>query len=432
MAKFSQPPRGTRDFVGEDAELFIDLVSKFTEIARLNDFKPIITPTIEYFDLFAKKSGVEIVQSMYVFRDKAGRNIALRPEATASVIRAYLRNLHKEPKPLNLFYVAQCFRYDEPQRGRYREFWQLGLEIIGDESAAADVNILYTTSEYLNYIGVKHFVQIGNVAFYRSFMDSMGVNSDDQDLVLHYIDKGLFSNAEKLMLEKYGEDASKVLRELYYTDVKRLSELINGYGSLLGERCSKISREVEKTLSFTDALRSIGIDVEYSPSLVRGLAYYTGLIYEVKAEGLDLSIGGGGRYDGLTEVYGGPFEYSTGIALGLDRIMMVLKEKGYVVKALPRVIVIALESSTEIYRAAVSASRTLHSSGIAARVLSEPRVSKALSYASRKGYLYAVIIGRREIETQLVTVKDLMKGEQASLHISELAEYFKQRLLDLL
>ncbi|MEM1642996.1 MAG: histidine--tRNA ligase [Desulfurococcaceae archaeon] len=428
MAKFIQPPRGTRDLVGEEADLFIDLVNKFSEVARLNDFKPIITPTIEYFDLFAKKSGVEIIQSMYVFQDKAGRTIALRPEVTASVIRAYLRNLYKEPKPINLFYVAQCFRYDEPQRGRYREFWQLGLEIIGDESIAADINVLHTASEYLNYIGIKHFVQVGNVAFYRSFMDSMGVSSDDQDLVLHYIDKGLFNNAEKLVFEKYGEEASKVLRELYYTSIERLSELINDYRSLLRERCDKISQEAEKTLSFTDALKSIGINVEYSPPLVRGLAYYTGLIYEVKAEGLDLSVGGGGRYDGLTEVYGGPFEYSTGIALGLDRIMIMLKEKGYVVKTSPRVIVIALGSFTEIYREAINVSRALHSLGIVASVLSEQRVSKALSYASKKGYLYAVIIGKREIETQSVTIKDLIKGEQTSLHVSELVKYFKDAL----
>ncbi|MCS7127789.1 MAG: histidine--tRNA ligase [Sulfolobales archaeon] len=428
MVKFTQPPRGTRDLVGEEADLFIDLVGKFSEIARLNDFKPIVTPTIEYFDLFAKKSGVEIVQSMYVFQDKAGRTIALRPEVTASVIRAYLRNLYKEPKPINLFYIAQCFRYDEPQRGRYREFWQLGLEIIGDESMAADINILHTASEYLTYIGVKHLVQVGNVAFYRSFMDSMGVSGDDQDLVLHYIDKGLLNNAEKLVFEKYGEEASKILRELYYVDIERLSEFINDYRNLLGDRCSKIAQEAEKTLSFTDALRSIGINVEYSPSLVRGLAYYTGLIYEVKAEGLDLSVGGGGRYDGLTEIYGGSFEYSTGIALGLDRIMIVLKEKGYVVKTPLRVIIIALGSSTEIYRAAINASRALHSSGIIASVLSEPRVSKALSYASRKGYLYAIIIGKKEIETQSVTIKDLTKGEQTSLHVSGLVKYFKDAL----
>ena len=172
------PPRGMRDITGRDAELYEYLFEEFKSTARRHGFEPIITPTLEYFSLFEAKSGEEIKKSMYVFEDKAGRLLALRPEVTASVVRAYLRHYRARPKPIRLYYVAQCFRYEEPQYARYREFWQGGLEVIGDPDVNADVAVAYTASSFLEDIGVKHYYEVGNVATYRAFMSKMGVSEE--------------------------------------------------------------------------------------------------------------------------------------------------------------------------------------------------------------------------------------------------------------
>ncbi|MEM0218393.1 MAG: ATP phosphoribosyltransferase regulatory subunit, partial [Desulfurococcaceae archaeon] len=124
LSEIFNPPRGMRDIVDEEAELYEYLFDEFRRTARSKGFQPIITPTIEYFKLFEVKSGEEIRRSMYVFEDKSKRLVALRPEVTASVVRSYVRLMRAKPKPIRLYYIAQCFRYEEPQYARYREFWQ--------------------------------------------------------------------------------------------------------------------------------------------------------------------------------------------------------------------------------------------------------------------------------------------------------------------
>ncbi|MEM4763008.1 MAG: ATP phosphoribosyltransferase regulatory subunit, partial [Desulfurococcaceae archaeon] len=199
------PPRGMRDLVESEAELYEYLFSEFKNTARKHGFEPIITPTVEYFSLFEAKSGEEIKRSMYVFEDKSKRLLALRPEVTASVIRAYLRSMRGRAKPIRLYYVAQCFRYEEPQYARYREFWQGGLEIIGDQDVNADVLVAFTASEFLDKIQVKHVYEVGNVAIYRAFMKKLGVNEDAQDYILHLIDKDKIDDALAKLSEITGD-----------------------------------------------------------------------------------------------------------------------------------------------------------------------------------------------------------------------------------
>ncbi len=423
MAKFIQTPRGTRDLVGEDAETFEYLVNEFRRIARLNGFKPIVTPTIEFFELFSRKSGEEIIRSMYVFKDKAGRLLALRPEVTASIVRAYLRNLLGEPKPILLYYVSQCFRYEEPQRGRYREFWQLGLEVIGERDRLnSDLRVVYTIYEYLESLGIGHWFVAGNVGIYRAFMDSLGISEDDQDHVLHLIDKDLVDDVREFLAKRYGVEAVEVITGLMNRGIDGLRDYVVGYKDLLGERYEAVMEYVEDTQRFITYSRELGLRIEYMPKLVRGLAYYTGLIYEVKAEGLDISIGGGGRYDNLTLVYGGSPEYMTGAALGLDRIMLVLKRGAEGSSARYRVIVILIKSDLEGYRYAYDIVKELHRYGVEAPLYTG-KPSKILSLASRRGYTHAIFIGSREVVENRVTIKDLSTGEQVVIDKNRLIEY---------
>ncbi len=424
MAKFIQIPRGTRDLVGSDAEIFEYLVDSFKRIARLNGFKPIITPTIEFFELFSRKSGEEIIRSMYVFKDKAGRLIALRPEVTASIVRAYLRNLIGEPKPILLYYVSQCFRYEEPQRGRYREFWQLGLEVIGDKDKLnSDLRVVLTINEYLEGINVDHQFIVGNVGIYRTFMESLKIPQEDQDHVLHLIDKNLIDEANEFLSKKYGSKATNIITGIARIDLDNLVNYINEYKDILGTKYNSALDHVNDTIRFIEYARGLGLNIKYEPKLVRGLAYYTGLIYEVKARGLDISIGGGGRYDNLTIVYGGSPEFMTGAALGLDRIMLVVDKESVISsrRGDRRVIVVLMKDDLEGYRYGYTIVKMLHSRGVTAS-LHTGRPSKLLSYASKKDYTHAVIIGGKEVSENKVTIKNLLTGKQETIDKNKIIE----------
>ncbi len=424
MPKFTRSPRGTRDIVGVDAEVFEYLTDTFRRIARLNGFRPIITPTIEFFELFSRKSGEEILGSMYVFEDKAGRLLALRPEVTASIVRAYLKNLLGEPKPILLYYIAQCFRYEEPQRGRYREFWQLGLEVIGErDKLNSDLRVAYTLSEYLSSVGVKHWFIVGNVGVYRVVMESLDIDPKDQDHVLHLIDKREIDNAYRFIEEKYGIDVADKVIGITRRSLSDLAEYIEEIRDTLRGRTEEILSLIGDTERFIGYLNSIGIEATYDPALVRGLAYYTGLIYEIKAYGLDISIGGGGRYDDLTVVYGGPQEYLTGAALGLDRIMLVSSFNIVSGREVYRVAVVLFKKDLESYRYAYKIVSALHSINVEASIYTG-KASKTITLALRKGYTHIVFIGDREVKEKVVTVKDLATGKQVVVEYSRLLDLF--------
>ncbi|WFO75747.1 histidine--tRNA ligase [Desulfurococcaceae archaeon MEX13E-LK6-19] len=417
-------PRGTRDIVGDEANLFEFLVERFKNIARLNGFNPIITPIIEYFELFEKKSGEEIIKSMYVFEDKAGRRIALRPELTAPVVRAFLGKLRGMPRPLMFYYVGQCFRYEEPQRGRYREFWQAGLEVIGEQSIDADIKVINVIEEFLTDIGLDHYYVVGNVGIYRKIMNVLGIPAQEQDHILHLIDKGMIEKAIEYC-NKFGE---KVVDAINILINNKLENIVDSLKTYVDEKTvNELYGEVEKTITLLEFLKEFGAKADYDPKLVRGLAYYNSVIYEVKTSGLEISIGGGGRYDGLTTVYGGPFEYATGAALGIDRIMLAIESKKKLSYTSKGVIIIVIDEEPRALHLAYSVTRKLHEYGIYSKVIVGKKISKALSLASREKQKYAIIIGPKEVKENRVTIKDLEKGVQETVDIEHILNYIACR-----
>ena len=419
------PPRGMRDLVGGDAEILEYLFNEFKNYARIHGFRPVIPPTIEYFKLFEKKSGEEIKRSMYVFKDKAGRLLSLRPEITASIVRIYLRLLRSVPKPVKLYYVAQCFRYEEPQHGRYREFWQAGLEVIGVKGVEADLEAALAASSFLDKIGVKHLYEVSNVSLHRSIMDGFGIPVDVQDHILHLIDKRM--NKEAIdELRKISDEAAEAMEKLIRLRLDEVEGFMDEYSAVLKNHYDRLREELDRTIKFIQVLREMGYEAIYNPNLVRGLAYYSGLIFEYKAVGgIGLSIGGGGRYDGLTTVYGGPFEYSTGLALGLDRIALSLK--GVKPPSKPRVMIIILDYAILNY--AFKIKKSIEDTGSEITLYYHNKVRKALSTASKKGYDIAVIIGKKEYEENTVTVKDLRTGHQETVASNEVVKVLVENIL---
>jgi len=416
------PPRGMRDIIGLEAELYEYLFTEFRKTARMRGFQPVITPTIEYFKLFEAKSGEEIKKSMYVFEDKAKRLLALRPEVTASIVRLYLRLLRARPKPVKLYYVAQCFRYEEPQYARYREFWQGGLEVIGDPDVNADLSAAITASEFLEAIGVKHIYIVGNVAVYRNIMRSFNINEETQDHVLHLIDKEKLDLAIEEVKSTGGVEAAEAISRILSTEnIDSIENQLQDLKKTLGNLYEKTLEEHAKTREFITALRELGYQVLFNSKLVRGLAYYTGLIFEYKVEGgeLEASIGGGGRYDGLTVTYNGPFEYSTGLALGIDRIALVLS-KSFQPQRTRSIGVIILRDVplSAGYRVLKKIPPVFKSFVYRARSL-----SRGLEYANKAGCDFVVIIGILEFKQGRVVVKDMKTSEQFLVDVDSLSNF---------
>ena len=182
-----QKPRGTRDFLPDEMEARRTIEWRLREVARRWGYREVCTPEFEDLELFTMRSGEGIIEEMYVFTDKGGRNLALRPEITASVIRMYINEAKVAPKPLRWCYFADCFRYERPQKGRYRQFWQFGVELIGADTALADAEVIMLASDMLNATGVTYELKVGHLSFMKNLLKDLEPHA--QRKVMAHLDK---------------------------------------------------------------------------------------------------------------------------------------------------------------------------------------------------------------------------------------------------
>ncbi len=415
----TEPVRGMRDILPPDSEEILWLEKVFTDVVRSYGYSAVITPTIELFRLFEVKSGPEIRRSMYVFKDKGGRVVCLRPEFTASIARIYLRALTPEPKPIKLYYVGPAFRYEEPQKGRFREFIQAGIEYIGSSSTYSDIETLLTVRDYYRAVGLKEYsVKMNSMSIYRSLFSLWGIPEDVQDQVIHYLDKGLLDDALRT-IRGFKEADPELIRAFSGKVMRDPDELID-YGRELRLPEDLIS-ELGRLAEIFRAVKDSGVpDAYVDLGFARGLAYYTGFIFEVKVPQLQFSIGGGGRYDTLISLYGGAETPSTGYSLGIDRLHLALKAQGW---SLPeRVRKALLIALVRDYGFVDKVATELRLKGLTVDVRFGGKLGDHLSYASRKGYDYAIILGSKELSTSSLTIRDLRGREQWSIPLSRLKE----------
>ncbi|ABM80802.1 histidine--tRNA ligase [Hyperthermus butylicus] len=415
-----EPLRGFRDILEPDSKALTLLAQKFAKLAELHGYEEVIPPTLERFELFALKSGEEIRRTMYVFRDKAGREVALRPEATASIARIYLKHLRARPKPIKLYYIVNCFRYEEPQRARYREFWQAGVEYLGAEGVEGDFDPIKLLVAFYNSIGMLDDIslKLGTTKLYRILFGKYGVDEELQDHILHLMDKKMYNEALALVEEKVGRDLASLLEELWRNpaDLENAREAVGD---------PEAARAVEELQTIASLIKTYNtrIEVRVNLSFARGLAYYTGIIYEVETKAIPVSIAGGGRYDNLIELYGGEHVPGTGFAIGLDRTLAALKELSKLDKLLAKPVRAAIVAlSTEVLPYAAEIQDELVRMNIASTMLVEQKLHKALAWIARQGYRYAVIIGKKEQEEQTLTIRDLEKHLQKTIEYSMLKE----------
>jgi len=412
-----EPLRGFRDLLPPDAPALRRLMEIFREVAELYGYEEVIPPTLERFELFAAKSGEEIRRSMFVFKDKAGREVALRPEATASIARIYLKHLRAKPKPIRLYYIVNCFRYEEPQKARYREFWQAGIELLGLEGKTADIETINVLLDYYSRINMikKIILKIGNIGIYRRIFAKYNLSEDEQDHILHLMDKSMYDEALDFISKKGLNELAETLEKIWET--RNL-----GIAKEIIETLDKdAAKEIEYLADLAQTLKDLypATKIETDIAFARGLAYYTGIIYEVKVPGFPVSIAGGGRYDNLIEIYGDEHVPGVGFAIGIDRTLAALKDLDIQVRPREREKATILLLDDDLTTYAITVQRMLAKKGIVSSIILSSRISKTLARIYEQGVRYAVIIGEREAKQQNISIRDLSTRKQVTVNLSD-------------
>ena len=412
-----QRPRGTRDFTPKEMAERRRVEQAMRDVCLRAGFGEVVTPTFEHSELFTLRSGQGIIDEMYVFRDKGDREMALRPEITASVIRFFVNELSNNPKPLKLYYVGNCFRYENPQSGRFREFFQLGAEIIGSKNPETDAEAIALAVNCIRATGLNNFkVRVGHIGILKSLVQAEITDQQAMPEVMRMLDKEDFDALGDMF------DARALPRQLFdrITTIAEMRGKVDVLDNLEESGAIDHLREIFRIL----ALHGIE-DCEVDLGIVRGLDYYTGMVFEIDAPslGAEKQIMGGGSYT-LSELFGGEPVFSTGFAIGIDRVMLALgvesEERPYA--PLDAYVIPAKDGMRDHAFKVVS---MLRAAGIRADVdIMRRTLSKNLKYAAAVNARYAVIVGRDEMEKDSVTLRDMQSGQQRLVRLDELAKAF--------
>ncbi len=413
-------PRGTRDFLADEMSKRRTAEQILRATFESFGYKEIGTPTFENLDLVTAKSGEDIVEHLYCFKDKGGRDIALRPELTAPVMRLYVNELQRTPKPVKLYYFGNCFRYERPQSGRYREFWQAGIELIGTDRAEGEAEVIAVAFDVLKNLGLKDFeLHIGHIGILRKILEESSVPENEQNSILNTIDKGDGEELEGLLhrLGVMEEDREKLLKILELRGQEK--EVLPGaYRILEG---SKALEELKRFEMILDLLKVFDVEFTVNLGIARGLDYYTGMVFEIYANrlGAEKQICGGGTYS-LVETFGGEDTPSCGFAFGFDRLLLALEleKKGVQVECKTRFFVVPTDQ--KLLKDAMKISVIVRKIGPCEIDLMGRKLKKAMAYASNHEIPFVFIVGEEELRRGMVILKNMGTGEQREVEIARL------------
>ena len=417
MSKRIQSVKGTRDLLPPQTAIWAGVEEVARRVFGNYGYREIRTPVLEETDLFVRSVGetTDIVgKEMYTFQDRKGRSLTLRPENTASVVRAFVQHgLQTEPLPVKLFYIGPQFRYERPQKGRYRQFHQIGAELIGDPGPYSDAELILMLVRFLTELGFDDLVvQLNTVG-------------DDQSRAAYR--QGLRDYLEPHRQE-LGSDSQRRLdtNPLRILDSKSPAEraLLEGAPELV-DFLTDESRDHFDTVQ--RILERNGLSYHVEPRLVRGLDYYTSTVFEIVSGGLGAqdAIVGGGRYDGLVEELGGAPLPAIGFAIGQDRLIEVLPDN--FARAVTSVAPISVLTAGNVaVDEALAVAEILRGAGLpVSPELGSRSVKAALRRADRSGSRFVVMIGDEEIGAGEVTVKDLQTAEQSRVPRERLVDHLR-------
>ncbi|MBI2576333.1 histidine--tRNA ligase [Candidatus Woesearchaeota archaeon] len=416
-----QRARGTRDFLPESQIIRQQIASTLRETFELYGYSPLETPAIERFDILASKyaGGAEILKETFRFRDQGNRDVALRYDLTVPLARVIGMNPQLK-MPFKRYQIGDVFRDGPVNLGRYRQFVQCDVDVVGSKDMAADAEILSIMKSALSRLGFESEIRVNNRKILDSIMVWAGVEKEKTETVMLSLDK----------LEKFGKDA--VTRELLGKGLNEdiIAKILNVAG-LTGRNEEKITslknivgdidglKEMERLLELVDA---ISVEATFEPSLARGLAYYTGTIYEtfIKGSSITSSVCSGGRWDNMIGQFLGRGEYpAVGTSFGLDRLYDAIIERNQgkpAIRTVTKVFVIPIGTLDK----SIKIAQQFREAGIKTEIdLMGRGVSKNLNYANSLGIPYAVFIGEDELRQNKVKVRDMASGEESLASINE-------------
>lgn len=412
---FPNKPRGTQDIFSSRALAYQRIQKIITKILRNNNYQPVIFPTFEAEELFTKSLGSAtdvIHKEMYIFQDRKGRELALRPEGTASVARLVLQNnLIKEGYPLKLFYWANMFRYERPQKGRYREFWQLGAELVNSEGIIADYQVLKLMSDILISLGISDFTfnlnYLGNAQTKEKYKNQL---------------KDFFKGKETELCDD--------CKRRHSTNPLRILDCLNCQKNFPypSYENSWDKDDLDYINELNQILNKFNFPYQYNHRLVRGLDYYTGLVFEVDL-GTEKAVLGGGRYDNLYQEIGDKNIPALGFAIGIERLVDFLEEKKILeIKNYVDVFFFVCNSSAYLdiflWKEALANYQLIIDYNL------EVRKSKALpKIIEHYQPQLLVIIGEKETEVNKILIRDCLKKTdffvEKKIAIEWILDYFK-------
>lgn len=413
-------PRGTQDFLGEKAALWQQIQWRAAKLFSRYFYAPIATPTFEDTALFVRSigEGSDIVRKeMYTFADRAGRSLTLRPEATAPVVRAFIEHkLYKQPLPVKFYYFANMFRYERPQAGRYREFWQLGVELIGSAAPQADAEVITLAEQFLmQELGLQQV---------RLKIGSMG----DSNCRPVYLDK-----LKKFLIKVAGQLCSDCQERLKHNPLRVFdckNEQCQAYLAEAPKIIDNLCPDCEKHfVEVQELLKAVNLQYVLDPMLVRGFDYYTRTTFELESPllGAQNALGGGGRYDNLIADYDGPPTPAVGFALGLERLILALQSEkiSFPAFAPPDVYVAVVQDKDR--QLAFAIATNLRRVGLAVEVDVMHRSLKAqMKQADRLNVKFVVVLGPDELARDSCLVRRMATGEQKVFSLKELEPEIKK------
>ena len=413
--------RGTRDFYPEDMRLRNWLFDNFAYASLLHGFEEYDSPILEHEELYTRKQGEDIVKQLYNFEDKGSRKVSLRPEMTPSLARMVMSRAGVLPMPIKWFSIPQCWRYERTQKGRGREHYQWNVDVWGTNEISADAELFSVLVTFFESVGLTEnelVIRVSSRKVLEEVLGSLGIEGDSFAQTCVIVDK-----MDKLSSEVINEQLS---------DLGHSKEVISTIQSTLGinsletlkNTLEKDSEALNELQTLFEAIESYGISdwVEFDGSIVRGLAYYTGCVFEVNdREGKFRAICGGGRYDKLLSTLGGKDLPATGFGFGDMVIMEVLAEKDLLPELLSGVEDVVIPLSPDLRNVAVKVASALRSSDrLVDLVLDDKKMKWAFKHAERIGATRIVLVGKEEWSRQKVKIKDLETGDETELSIEDL------------
>ena len=413
--------RGTRDFYPEDMRLRNWLFDNFAYASLLHGFEEYDSPILEHEELYTRKQGEDIVKQLYNFEDKGSRKVSLRPEMTPSLARMVMSRAGVLPMPIKWFSIPQCWRYERTQKGRGREHYQWNVDVWGTNEISADAELFSVLVTFFESVGLTEneiVIRVSSRKVLEEVLGSLGIEGDSFAQTCVIVDK-----MDKLSSEVINEQLS---------DLGHSKEVISTIQSTLGinsletlkNTLEKDSEALNELQTLFEAIESYGISdwVEFDGSIVRGLAYYTGCVFEVNdREGKFRAICGGGRYDKLLSTLGGKDLPATGFGFGDMVIMEVLAEKDLLPELLSGVEDVVIPLSPDLRNVAVKVASALRSSDrLVDLVLDDKKMKWAFKHAERIGATRIVLVGKEEWSRQKVKIKDLETGDETELSLGDL------------